>query len=176
MLLNNLIKNLKKCMPFVEISLFKNEIVGIVNQKFVPIFMYFLKKHENYKFNCLMDICGVDYPEVTKKRYEIVYQLLSHTYNQRFRIKTYTSEHKAIYSVYSIYINSSWYEREVWDMIGVWVYGTPDLRKILTDYGFSNHPLRKDFPVIGFYEVEYSDFEKVIKPLPLEISQTQNKF
>ena len=165
---------LKKCMPFEEIFLIKNEIVVIVPLKNLENFMIFLKNHENCKFNLLVDICGVDYPE-RAKRFEIVYQLLSISFNQRLRVKVYTSENKAISSIHKIFINSVWYEREVWDMFGVFFYKHPDLRKILTDYGFDKHPLRKDFPVTGFNDLIYSDFEKTLIKSKIEYSQLIRK-
>lgn len=157
-------------MPFEEIFLTKNEIVAIVPLKYIKNFMIFLKNHENCKFNLLIDICAVDYPE-RKKRFEIVYQLLSISYNQRLRIKTYISENIVINSISDIFINSVWYEREVWDMFGVFFFQHPDLRRILTDYGFDKYPLRKDFPVTGFDDLIYSDFKKTIIKSKLEYSQ-----
>jgi len=170
MLLNNYIKVLKNCMPFEEIFLIKNEIVAIIPLNYVTEFMIFLKNHENCRFDLLVDICSVDYPE-REKRFEIVYQLLSISYNQRLRVKTYTCENKAIQSISKVFINSVWFEREMWDMFGIFIYSHPDLRKILTDYGFDKHPLRKDFPVTGFHDLLYSDFEKTVVKAPIEFSQ-----
>ena len=111
-----------------------------------------------------------------KNRFEIVYQLLSITYNQRLCIKTYTCENKAVHSISKIFINAVWFEREVWDMFGIFIYAHPDLRKILTDYGFNNHPLRKDFPLSGFVEMRYNEIEKRVITESLELCQEYRTF
>jgi NADH-quinone oxidoreductase subunit C len=170
MLLNNYIKMLKNCMPFEEIAIVKKEIVVVVPVNLITYFMYFLKKHEVCRFDLLVDICGVDYPE-QNLRFEIIYNLLSINYNQRLFIKVYTCERKSISSISQVFMNSVWFEREVWDMFGVFIHSHPDLRKILTDYGFSQYPLRKDFPVTGFYDLSYSDFDKIIVKSYVEFSQ-----
>ena len=170
MLLNNYIKMLKNCMPFDEIVVIKNEIIAIVPLNLITKFMFFVKNHENCRFDLLVDICGVDYPE-RDNRFEIVYQLLSVSYNQRLCIKAYTCENTAVHSISKIFINAVWLEREVWDMFGIFIYAHPDLRKILTDYGFDKHPLRKDFPITGFHDLVYSDFDKTVIKTPIEFSQ-----
>ncbi len=170
MFLNNYVKMLKNCMPFDEIISIKNEIVVTVPLNLITNFMFFIKNHENCRFDLLVDICGVDYPEQSK-RFEIVYQLLSISYNQRLFIKVYTCENQVVHSISKIFVNSVWFEREVWDMFGIFFYAHPDLRKILTDYGFDQHPLRKDFPITGFYDLLYSDFDKTVVKIPLELSQ-----
>jgi NADH/F420H2 dehydrogenase subunit C len=170
MLLNNYIKTLKNCMPFDEIVVIKNEIIAIVPLNLILNFMTFIKNHETCRFDLLVDICGVDYPE-RNNRFEIIYQLLSISYSQRLCIKTYTCENKSICSISKVFINAVWLEREVWDMFGIFISMHPDLRKILTDYGFSKHPLRKDFPVTGFNDLLYSDFEKVVIKSSIRFSQ-----
>lgn len=118
----------------------------------------FLKKDKKTQFHMLISICGVDYPE-NPKRFEIVYNLLSLTLNHRIKIKIKVSEHEIAQSITHLFTSANWYEREVWDMFGVMFKGNHDLRRILTDYGFEGHPLRKDFPLTGHTEVRY-DIEK----------------
>lgn len=112
----------------------------------------FLKDNHAAQFTNLSDIAGVDVP-TRKNRFEIVYNLLSLRYNARIRVKTYTDELTPLNSIYSIHKASDWYEREIFDMFGVFFYNHPDLRRILTDYGFEGHPFRKDFPLSGYVEV-----------------------
>ena len=107
--------------------------------------LLFLRDHTNCQFKVLIDICGVDYPE-REARFEVVYNLLSVKYNSRIRVKVAVDELTPIDSVTSIYNSAGWYEREVWDLYGVFFSNHPDLRRILTDYGFDGHPLRRDFP------------------------------
>ncbi len=119
----------------------------------------FLKDDKDFQFKQLIDICGVDYPERVE-RFEIVYHLLSLSLNQRIRVKLSVKDGDMVPSVVSIYEAANWNEREVWDMYGVLFSNQPDLRRILTDYGFEGHPLRKDFPLSGFTQVKYDDSEK----------------
>jgi len=123
----------------------------------------------------LVDICAVDYPE-KKNRFEINYILLSITYNQRMVIKTYVDEITPIHSVVKIFNNSNWLEREAWDMFGIFFQNHPDLRRILTDYGFVGYPFRKDFPLTGFIEYRYDDVNKAVKGEVLELSQELRMF
>jgi len=118
----------------------------------------------------LIDICGVDYPE-KEARFEVVYNLLSIKYNSRIRVKVAVDELTPIDSVTSIYNSAGWYEREVWDLYGVFFSNHPDLRRILTDYGFDGHPLRRDFPLTGHTEVRYDEAEKRIVTEPVELAQ-----
>ena len=117
-----------------------------------------LKKEKQYLFGVLIDICGVDFPD-KKDRFTIVYQLLSLVNNQRIRVKVQVTDQDFVPSVRNIFSSAHWYEREIWDMYGVLFKGNDDLRRILTDYGFSGFPMRKDFPVTGNVEVRY-DIEK----------------
>lgn len=118
----------------------------------------FLKKDKKTQYHMLISICGVDYPE-NPKRFEIVYNLLSLTLNHRIKVKIKVSEHEIVQSITHLFTSANWYEREVWDMFGVMFKGNNDLRRILTDYGFEGHPLRKDFPLTGHTEVRY-DIER----------------
>jgi NADH dehydrogenase (ubiquinone) Fe-S protein 3 len=148
----------------------KQENILDVNSEFVYPLMYFLKHHSNTRFQILIDVCGVDYPS-RQERFEIVYNLLSIQYNSRIRIQTSVDEITPVDSVVSIFSSAGWWEREVWDMFGVYFSNHPDLRRILTDYGFEGHPLRKDFPLSGYLEVRYDDSEKRVISEPIELAQ-----
>lgn len=117
----------------------------------VPV-LHFLKGHHNCQFTNLSDIAGMDVP-VRKNRFEVIYNLLSVNFNSRIRVRTYTDELTPLDSCVEVYAGADWYEREVYDMFGVFFLNHPDLRRILTDYGFMGHPFRKDFPLTGYTEV-----------------------
>uniref|UniRef100_A0A4Y5WSC5 NADH dehydrogenase [ubiquinone] iron-sulfur protein 3 n=1 Tax=Pellia epiphylla TaxID=40340 RepID=A0A4Y5WSC5_9MARC len=133
--------------------------------------LYFPKYHTNTRFKVLIDICGVDYPSRKLRRFEVVYNLLSIDYNTRIRILTSVDEITPICSVVGIFPSAGWWERETWDMFGVYFSNHPDLRRISTDYGFEGHPLRKDFPLSGYVEVRYDDSEKRVVSEPIEMTQ-----
>jgi NADH dehydrogenase (ubiquinone) Fe-S protein 3 len=118
----------------------------------------------------LIDVTAVDYPS-RAHRFELVYQLLSIQYNARIRVKTTIDELTAVESVTPLFSAANWFERETWDMFGICFLHHPDLRRILTDYGFEGHPLRKDFPVSGYIEFRYDDSKKRVISEPLELSQ-----
>jgi len=135
----------------------------------------FIKSNENTKFRQLIDITAVDYPENTQ-RFKLVYLFLSHEFNQRIILSYMINENEVIPSLTSIYPAANWMEREVFDMYGVKFKDHPDLRRILTDYGFEGHPLRKDFPLTGHTEVRYSEeLKKVIKE-PVKLEQNYRNF
>ncbi|KAA3675067.1 NADH dehydrogenase (ubiquinone) Fe-S protein 3 [Paragonimus westermani] len=140
----------------------------------VPV-LSFLKNHHNAQFVSLADITAIDVPS-RKYRFEVVYNLLSLRYNSRIRVLTYTDEVTPIDSSCSVFQASNWYEREVWDMYGVYFADHPDLRRILTDYGFQGHPQRKDFPLSGYTEMRYDDEYKRVVIEPVELSQEFRKF
>lgn len=133
-------------------------------------FLYFIKTNSQVKADSLLDVWGVDYPELAK-RFEINYMLLSIKYNYRLMVKVRVGKDEGIKSVVTLFNSASWLEREVWDMYGVYFVEHPDLRRILTDYGFEGFPLRKDFPLSGYVEVRYDDGEKRIVVEPLEMMQ-----
>ncbi|CAK6544336.1 MAG: NADH-quinone oxidoreductase subunit C [Candidatus Midichloria mitochondrii] len=135
-----------------------NELFVILGLNFLRDFLIFLKTNEKFSFQVLTDLCGVDYPD-REDRFQVVYNLLSLTSNLRLTIKINAKEDQLVPSVCDIYSAANWYEREAWDMYGIYFSGHPDLRRILTDYGFIGHPMRKDFPLTGFSEVRY-DIEK----------------
>lgn len=137
--------------------------------------MFFLRDNANCQFKQLVDITAVDYPD-REKRFEIVYQLLSIKYNRRIRVKVRTTEDVAIPSVVKTFSSAGWLEREVFDMFGVYFDGHPDLRRILTDYGFEGHPLRKDFPLTGYTEVRYDEGKKSIVYEPVKLDQEFRSF
>jgi len=135
----------------------------------------FIKTNENTKFRQLIDVTAVDYPEKAQ-RFKLVYLFLSHEFNQRIILNYLISENEVIPSLTSIYPAANWMEREVFDMYGVKFKDHPDLRRILTDYGFEGHPLRKDFPLTGHTEVRYSEeLKKVIKE-PVKLEQNYRNF
>jgi len=144
-------------------------IFEIAPEALLPFFFY-LRDHTQTQFKLLMDVTAVDYPS-RPKRFEIVYNLLSLRQNARLRVKTSVDEMTPVDSVVPVYNSANWWERETWDMFGVFFVNHPDLRRILTDYGFEGHPLRKDFPLSGFVEVRYDDSEKRVVTEALEMTQ-----
>ena len=135
----------------------------------------FIKSNENTKFRQLIDITAVDYPENTQ-RFKMVYLFLSHEFNQRIILNYLISENEVIPSLTAIYPAANWMEREVFDMYGVKFKDHPDLRRILTDYGFEGHPLRKDFPLTGHTEVRYSEEQKKVIKEPVKLEQNYRNF
>ena len=126
-------------------------------------------------FQQMMDLCGVDYPE-RPERFEVVYNLLSLKYNWRVRVKVQTDEASLVPSIAGVYSSAGWWERECWDMYGIAFSGNPDLRRILTDYGFEGHPLRKDFPLSGYVEVRYDEDQKRVVYEPVKLPQDFRSF
>ncbi len=148
--------------------------VWIRRESVVPV-MSFLRDDQNCKFQQLIDITAVDYL-AREERFEVVYQLLSLTHNQRLRVKLAAGEETPVDSIASVYSAAGWYEREVWDMYGVFFANHPDLRRILTDYGFEGHPLRKDFPLTGYVEVRYDEDQKRVVYEPVRLTQEFRRF
>ena len=137
--------------------------------------VHFLKSNENCKFKQLIDIAGVDYPE-DEKRFELIYLFLSHEHNSRIKLLIKFDINQSINSLTKIFPSANWMEREVFDMYGIKFKNHPDLRRILTDYGFKGHPLRKDFPLTGFNEVRYSEKEKKVIYEPVKLEQNYRNF
>jgi len=152
-----------------------NELEILVLPEGILQTVTFLKDNSQAQFKNLVDIAGVDVP-TRKYRFEVVYNLLSLQYNSRVRVKTYTDELTPIQSITSVFAGANWYEREVWDMFGVFFANHPDLRRILTDYGFEGHPFRKDFPLTGYVELRYDEELKKVVAEPVEMSQEFRKF
>lgn len=134
-----------------------------------------LRDDAQCQFAVLIDICGVDYPE-REKRFEVVYHLLSPRLNQRIRVRVAVGEKEPLPSTYTVYPAADWYERETYDMYGIRFTGHPDLRRLLTDYGFQGYPLRKDFPLSGFVEVRYDDTAKRVVYEPVKLTQQFRDF
>ncbi len=135
----------------------------------------FLKNDVQCQFVSIIDVCGADYP-ARERRFDVVYHLLSPRQNLRVRIKVQTDEDTPVPSATAVYPGADWYERETYDLYGVLFTGHPDLRRILTDYGFEGHPLRKDFPLTGFVEVRYDDEAKRVVYEPVELKQEFRNF
>jgi NADH-quinone oxidoreductase subunit C len=140
----------------------------------VPV-LTFLRDDANTLFKVLIDIAGVDWPE-RPNRFDVVYHLLSMGHNQRIRIKVEANDADPVPSVSGLFSAAGWFEREAWDMYGILFSGNPDLRRILTDYGFDGHPLRKDFPLTGHVEVRYDDEKKRVVYEPVSLTQDFRSF
>ena len=130
---------------------------------------------DQFGFQQLLDLCGVDYPD-RKERFEVVYHLLSMTRNARLRVKVSTDETQPVPSVISAYPAANWFEREAYDMYGMLFSGHPDMRRLLTDYGFEGHPLRKDFPMTGYVEVRYDEEQRRVVYEPVKLTQEFRTF
>ena len=135
----------------------------------------FLRDDVNCQFKQLMDVCGADYPD-REKRFDVVYNLLSLVHNNRVRVKVETDETTPVPSVTGLFSSAAWFEREAWDLFGIYFADHPDLRRILTDYGFEGHPLRKDFPLTGFVEVRYDEDRKQVVYEPVKLTQEFRRF
>ena len=135
----------------------------------------FLKRDVQCQFISIIDVCGADYP-ARLRRFDVVYHLLSPRQNIRIRVKVQTDEDTPVPSVTSVYPGADWFEREAYDLYGILFTGHPDLRRLLTDYGFEGHPLRKDFPLTGFVEVRYDDEVKRVVYEPVELKQEFRNF
>ena len=133
----------------------------------------YLRDHQDLRFTQLTDLAGVDYPQ-RERRFDVVYQLLSLVKNLRVRVKLQTDEDTPVPTVTGVFPNADWYEREAFDMYGIFFEGHPDLRRILTDYGFHGHPLRKDFPMSGFVELRYDDELKRVVYEPIKMTEWRN--
>ena len=149
-------------------------VINVARDSIVKV-LTFLRDDVNCQFKMLMELCGVDYPE-REDRFDVVYCLLSLTLNQRIRVKTQTNTSSAVPSVTGVFNAANWWEREAWDLFGIYFSDHPDLRRILSDYGFDGHPLRKDFPLTGYVEVRYDDEQKRVVYEPVKLSQEFRNF
>ncbi|KAF2874588.1 hypothetical protein BDV95DRAFT_488155 [Massariosphaeria phaeospora] len=168
---------LMACLPkyIQQFSVWKDELaIHIPPAGVIPVFT-FLKYHTAAEYTQISDITAVDYP-TKDQRFEVVYNMLSIRHNSRLRIKTYADEATPVPSICDLYDGANWYEREVYDLFGVFFVGHPDLRRIMTDYGFDGHPLRKDFPMTGYTEIRYDEEKKRIVVEPLELTQAFRNF
>lgn len=156
----------------------------VINNYFLEIYcfrkynlylLYFLKKHNLLQFKTLTDLTVIDVPK-NPLRFEVLYNLLSVRYNIRLHVILTTSELMPVFSATSLFSAASWLERECWDLFGVFFFNHNDLRRILTDYGFCGHPLRKDFPLTGYTEVYYDDIKKSIVQIPVSLAQEYRNY
>ena len=152
-----------------------DEVVAEADRDSLVALMRTLRDDARFGFEQLMDICGVDWPD-RAERFDVVYNLLSVSLNQRLRVIVTTDETTPVPSVSGIWPCATWWEREAWDMYGVLFSGQPDLRRILTDYGFEGHPLRKDFPMTGYVEVRYDEDRKQVVYEPVKMTQDWRNF
>ena len=159
----------------IESKIVNNQIEIIIDSKKLISSFQFLKDNSQCQFRQLTDIAGVDYPD-REKRFEVVYHLLSFKNNLRARVKVFINEDTAIDSLTSVFPCANWFEREAFDMYGIQFNDHPDLRRILTDYGFEGYPLRKDFPLSGNVEVRYNEIEKKIVYEPVKLQQDYRHF
>ena len=151
------------------------ELCCRVRREALPSVLKFLRDDPKCAFNVLCDICGVDYPD-RPLRFEVVYNLLSLKLNQRVRIKVATDEEQPVPSAVGLFSSAGWWERETWDLFGIYFSDNPDLRRILTDYGFEGHPLRKDFPLTGYVEMRYDEEQKAVVYEPVKLQQEFRSF
>jgi|SaaInlStandDraft_4_1057021.scaffolds.fasta_scaffold49572_2 NADH dehydrogenase (ubiquinone) Fe-S protein 3 len=169
----------KKIFPYIFCQKFNNENTYIIHKKNLLLSLLVLKNHINFQYKVLTSVSGVDFlsTQFDKNfRFAVVYDLLSIKFKNRLRLKVFLNEISTISSSCSVYYNANWWEREVWDMYGIWFDKHPDLRRILTDYGFDGFPLRKDFPLSGYIDVSYSADKRRIISEPLELTQEFRAF
>lgn len=153
----------------------KDELVFAAKADDLPRVLKFLRDDKECQFTILIDLCGVDYPD-RPARFEVVYNLLSVRQNNRVRVVVAAEEEQQVPSVVDLFSAAGWFEREVWDMYGVLFSGNPDLRRILTDYGFEGHPQRKDFPLTGYVELRYDEEKRRVVYEPVKLTQDFRKF
>jgi NADH-quinone oxidoreductase subunit C len=151
------------------------ELTVVVSRPAIVKVLKTLRDDPDFRFTVLVDLCGVDWPE-REQRFDVVYHLLSLTQNQRLRVKVMTDEDTPVPSVTGVFSSAGWYEREAWDLYGILFSDHPDLRRILTDYGFEGHPLRKDFPLTGFVEVRYDEEQKRVVYEKVKLTQDYRSF
>ena len=173
--LNQAKTNFRAVLPIISYGSLLNEKIVTTLSKNIIFSLTVLKLHFNYQYQLLTCISGVDLLD-QKYRFCVVYELLSITYNSRLRVKIFVNEVTSVESSISVYINSNWWEREIWDFYGIYFNNHPDLRRILTDYGFEGYPMRKDFPLSGYVEVKYDQMEKRIVLESLQLSQEFRSF
>jgi NADH-quinone oxidoreductase subunit C len=151
------------------------ELTCLVAREALTRVLGFLRDDPRCRFTLLCDICGVDHPD-RANRFDVVYNLLSMTLNRRIRIKIETDEEHPVPSAVGLYSCAGWWERETWDLFGIYFSDNPDLRRILTDYGFDGHPLRKDFPLTGYVELKYDEDQKRVVYEPVRLKQEFRSF
>ncbi len=159
----------------IDANLVRGELTLRVHASAIRKVLTYLRDEPSCLFKILMDVCGVDYPH-KDERFEVVYHLLSMRHNQRVRVKIRTDEMTPVPSVVSVFSSAGWFERETYDLYGVFFADNPDLRRILTDYGFEGHPMRKDFPLTGFVEPRYDEAQKRVVYEPVQLRQDFRTF
>jgi NADH-quinone oxidoreductase subunit C len=176
-MLETLKTHLEASLPdaHASVTLINGELTLCVAREAIVAVMTFLFDDAVCQFKQLVDIAGVDFPE-RAERFDVVYHLMSHTQNTRIRVKVAAGEETPVPSVVSVYPSAGWYEREAWDMYGIFFSDNPDLRRILTDYGFDGHPLRKDFPLTGYVELRYDPEKKAVVYEPVKLPQAYRNF
>jgi NADH-quinone oxidoreductase subunit C len=177
-------ENLVDLLSFLELKIkdkivrseiINNELSIVINPASIIKFVEFLMVDNECQFSTLIDVTAIDYPE-KQKRFTIVYHFLSMVQNQRIRISANISEGEVVPSIIALHPSANWFEREVFDMYGIFFSGHPDLRRLLTDYGFTGHPLRKDFPTSGYLEVRYDEVKKQVVYEPTKLTQEYRQF
>ncbi len=158
-----------------SVSVIGGEVVVEADRDLIPRLLTFLRDDVNCRFSLLMDVCGVDHPG-RKPRFDVVYNLLSLSHNRRIRVKVGADEDTPVPTVTSVFPSAGWWEREAWDLFGISFRDHPDLRRILTDYGFDGHPLRKDFPLTGYVEVRWDEEQKRVVYEPVHLTQDFRTF
>tara|TARA_B100000029_G_C17471933_1_gene922288 strand:+ start:602 stop:1210 length:609 start_codon:yes stop_codon:yes gene_type:complete len=172
-----IVQLIKSLMNFCEYEIenLKDEISIFVKPEDIANTLMFLKDNPSLNLEILTDITAIDYPN-EKYRFLMVYNLLSVSKNLRVKVKSRISENFSVNSVSDVFSSANWYEREVWDLFGIRFTGHPDLRRILTDYDFQGHPLRKDFPLTGFTQVKYNDESRRVEYEPVKLEQEYRDF
>lgn len=158
-----------------EVSIRLGELIALAERDALAPLMLTLRDDPRFAFEQLMDVCGVDWPE-REERFDAVYNLLSVSLNHRLRVIVTADAETPVPSVCAIWPAATWWEREAWDLYGIVFSGQPDLRRILTDYGFEGHPLRKDFPLTGYIEVRYDEDRKAVVYEPVQLTQDFRNF
>ncbi len=151
------------------------ELIIVARAAAIVDVLTFLRNDSNCQFKVLVDVCGADYPQC-EPRFDVVYNLLSLTQNQRIRVKVMVAEDTPVPTAISVFSAADWFERETWDLYGIMFSDHPDLRRILTDYGFEGHPLRKDFPLTGRVELRYDEMQKRVVYDPVQLTQDFRTF
>lgn len=171
-LLSAVAEYLKDCVPFTAYSI--TQTIPVLNfwvsSEDAFLSLLFLKNHINTQYSVLTAVIGTDYP-YRARRFEVAYELLSIIFNSRVRLKLFAGESTPVKSVAAIFSGATWWEREIWDMFGVYFLSNREIKRLLTDYGFEGHPLRKDYPLMGFAESRYDDSEKRVVNESIEHSQ-----
>jgi len=158
-----------------KIEIRHGELILTARREAIVKVLTFLRDDAKCEFQLLVDLCGADYPD-RRERFDVVYNLLSLTHNRRVRVKVETDEETPVASVVPVYAVANWFERETWDLYGIFFENHPDLRRLLTDYGFDGHPMRKDFPLTGYVEVRYDDEQKRVVYEPVKLTQEFRTF